>query len=266
MENYQNTIDELVQNLIYNDIKIEVLISAFQLLAKLFQNIISNPTEEKFKIFKLTNEAIKTKILVIPETVSLLKSVGYESTNDELMTYKSNDMKPLEFTVDLLNKKIVYLEYRLTRPKTPPKLVEKFNFGNNLIDNYGSSTTIASSVKLVGLYFSAHWCPPCRGFTPVLSEFYKEANKEEKILEIIFVSSDQDRNSFNEYFGSMPWIALDFNQRDTKDKWGKNLKVEGIPMLFIFKSDGTRISIKGREEVISTGSNVQKLINNWISK
>ena len=27
--------------------------------------------------------------------------------------------------------------------------------------------------KVVAFYFSAHWCPPCRGFTPVLKKFYE---------------------------------------------------------------------------------------------
>ena len=28
-----------------------------------------------------------------------------------------------------------------------------------------------SKKKLIGLYFSAHWCPPCRAFTPELVKF-----------------------------------------------------------------------------------------------
>ena len=32
--------------------------------------------------------------------------------------------------------------------------------------------------SVVLIYFSAHWCPPCRAFTPVLKDFY-----EVKLLE-----------------------------------------------------------------------------------
>ena len=35
---------------------------------------------------------------------------------------------------------------------------------------------------VIGLYFSAHWCPPCRNFTPKLSKFYEEANKNGKVI------------------------------------------------------------------------------------
>ena len=34
------------------------------------------------------------------------------------------------------------------------------------------------SQELVLYYFSAHWCPPCRRFTPMLAEFYKVKNSQ----------------------------------------------------------------------------------------
>jgi hypothetical protein len=35
-------------------------------------------------------------------------------------------------------------------------------------------------VKLLGLYFSMHTCPPCREFTPLLAEIYREVNEDTK--------------------------------------------------------------------------------------
>ncbi|GLV36728.1 hypothetical protein CBL_02437 [Carabus blaptoides fortunei] len=42
-----------------------------------------------------------------------------------------------------------------------------------------------------GFYFSAHWCPPCRAFTPQLVDTYKMLRKKDPGFEVIFVSSDR---------------------------------------------------------------------------
>ena len=66
--------------------------------------------------------------------------------------------------------------------------------------------------KTLGIYFSAHWCGPCRGFTPVLTDFYKN-HHEAKNFEIVFFSSDSNQQSFKEYFEEMPWLALPYNKQ-----------------------------------------------------
>ena len=81
-----------------------------------------------------------------------------------------------------------------------------------------TTASISQSAKAVGLYFSAHWCPPCRGFTPKLAEWYNDFKKSDKAaeMEMIFVSSDKDDASFKEYYGEMPWHALPFADRERK--------------------------------------------------
>jgi len=72
-------------------------------------------------------------------------------------------------------------------------------------------------VGVAGIYFSAHWCPPCRGFTPELAKFYKQM--KEKVgdkLEIVFVSSDRVEAEWKQYFAEMPWLSVPFSARDVK--------------------------------------------------
>jgi len=111
--------------------------------------------------------------------------------------------------------------------------------------------------KYVALYFSAHWCPPCRGFTPKLAEWYTKSLKE-KGLEVVFVSSDKDEKSFSEYFAEQPWLALPFSDRTKKAELSKQFKVQGIPTLVILNKDGTVITTKGRAAVTEdqTGENL----------
>lgn len=106
-----------------------------------------------------------------------------------------------------------------------------------------------SNKKVVGIYFSAHWCPPCRGFTPKLAEWYK-ADLQKKGMEIVFVSSDRDEKAFKDYFAEMPWLALPYDARDIKEKLSKKFKVQGIPSFVILDAvTANVITLKGREAV-----------------
>jgi len=130
--------------------------------------------------------------------------------------------------------------------------------GDTLQSKEGSvNTSEILKDKYVALYFSAHWCPPCRGFTPKLAEWYTKSLKE-KGLEIVFVSSDRDEKSFNEYFAEQPWLALPFSDRTKKAELSKQFKVQGIPTLVILNKDGTVITTKGRAAVTEdqTGENL----------
>lgn len=127
-------------------------------------------------------------------------------------------------------------------------------FGPELLRSDG---TAAPTVELlavktaVGIYFSAHWCPPCRQFTPQLAERYKALLAANKELEIVFVSSDREEASFHDYFSSMPWTALPFSARDIKAQLSSKFGVSGIPSLVFLNSDGSTITRDGRRSVMS---------------
>ena len=105
--------------------------------------------------------------------------------------------------------------------------------------------------EAIALYFSAHWCPPCRGFTPKLAEIYKGLVGAGKSFEIVFVSSDRDESAFNEYFAEQPWLALPFDERKLKASLSKKYKVSGIPSLIILDGEtGEVITKDGRSAVM----------------
>lgn len=85
--------------------------------------------------------------------------------------------------------------------------------------------------KYVLVYFSAHWCPPCRAFTPKLVKFYNEQGGGTK-FELLFVSSDRDSAKMLGYMKdtSMPWIGLRFGSSKTADI-KRTYGGDGIPCL-----------------------------------
>jgi len=149
--------------------------------------------------------------------------------------------------------------YLTDYPWKPVKLSElecclTYLFGEKL-NNKGTEVSTRDTLvskDYVMIYFSAHWCPPCRGFTPTLAEKYNRLREAGKNFELIFASSDKDETQFNEYYNEMPWMALPFADRAQKDKLAKWFKVSGIPMLCIIDAKtGETITTNGRGDISS---------------
>jgi len=121
-------------------------------------------------------------------------------------------------------------------------------FPEKILDSQGK--TVSSKVlenKIVGIYFSAQWCPPCRNFTPALVEF---RDKNAKEFEVVFVSSDrsqEDQLKYMEKYG-MKWYALAHGS-DEANELKKKYEVRGIPSLVIVDADGKTITKNGRGDV-----------------
>lgn len=122
--------------------------------------------------------------------------------------------------------------------------------GSTLVGKSGDvATSDALKGKVTAFYFSAHWCGPCRGFTPQLAEAYVMLTSGGKPFEIVFVSSDRDQASFDEYYGEMPWLALPFSERERKNDLSKKYGVRGIPSLVILDAEGKVITKDGRAAI-----------------
>ena len=107
---------------------------------------------------------------------------------------------------------------------------------------------VLKDVELVALYFSAHWCPPCRQFTPFLAQFYEAVQESSKKMEIIYVSSDKDEQQFKEYFSLMGFKAVPFD--DDRNGIKTFHGVRGIPTLPLFSKNGAKLSENLRQEVM----------------
>jgi thiol-disulfide isomerase/thioredoxin len=128
-------------------------------------------------------------------------------------------------------------------------------FGDELVNAEKDDVSVdALAGKTIGIYFSAHWCPPCRAFTPQLVKFHNEMTRKGKPFEIVFVSSDKEKAAMFEYMEEMemPWLALPFGDSH-KAKLASKFHVSGIPKLVIIDENGNLITENGRGDVSKNG-------------
>ena len=125
--------------------------------------------------------------------------------------------------------------------------------GTKLLTQSGSvvdAETALADKKVVVCYFSAHWCPPCRQFTPMLKDFFEELAGSP--LAIIFVSSDRDEKSMRDYFAFHgDYFAVQFSDSHLGNALKVACSVTGIPLLAVVDKKGKMLHGSGRSDVAS---------------
>lgn len=126
--------------------------------------------------------------------------------------------------------------------RTPPASLIQ----GSLVDRRGRKVPASelASKDYVLIYFSAHWCPPCRRFTPKLVSFYNRHSKE-KSFEVVFVSADRSAGEMREYMKSarMPWLAVPYSSRSVRDRLRRAYAGRGgIPNLVLLDRSGRVLS------------------------
>ncbi|MBL8150682.1 MAG: redoxin family protein [Blastocatellia bacterium] len=141
------------------------------------------------------------------------------------------------------------------------------NLDNALVDANNNSVDLErlSNKKYLFVYFSAHWCGPCRAFSPELVKFYKD-NFKNGDFEILFVSIDRDEDAMLNYMKElkMQWPAIKFGH-----KYGRELRIKygigGIPSLILLNENDDILASSfengkylGSHRALSTYKTLQK--------
>ncbi|KAI6174532.1 Thioredoxin domain-containing protein [Aphelenchoides bicaudatus] len=118
--------------------------------------------------------------------------------------------------------------------------------------------------KLVGLYFTANWCPAYRDLTPKLKTFYDKLGAAGKNFEVLFVSSDNRITEYEECRKKQGnWASLEYN---SPKRWFtiSNYKAYAIPNMRIIKPDGSVIVQNAHTEIKNRGDNAEELFKEWL--
>mmetsp|Transcript_449 Transcript_449/g.892 ORF Transcript_449/g.892 Transcript_449/m.892 type:complete len:190 (+) Transcript_449:35-604(+) len=122
---------------------------------------------------------------------------------------------------------------------------ESFAWFQNLIRCEDGSEMPATELSntLIGLYFSASWCPPCQYFVHILAQGYRAIREVHgpQAFEVILVPLDVDEKLWELHMSKMPWLSIPLKNREVIVKLFTAHCITEAPRLMILDSQGTTV-------------------------
>ena len=114
--------------------------------------------------------------------------------------------------------------------------------------------------RIFCIYFAASYCGFCRNFTPFLTEFYNQVNKNsdkgdilknvyKRELEIFYVGLDQTSHAYYEFYNQTPFLHVPFDDPRI-EKLKARYDIKQIPTLVVLRPSGELITKEGKNQVL----------------
>ena len=131
--------------------------------------------------------------------------------------------------------------------KEPFKLMEMLGKATYVEHTPEQAMAQLKGKKIIGLYFTAKWCAPCRQFSPKLVKFRNEHKDD---FQFVMMSWDKSLKDEQAYLAmdKMEVPAVRFDDELIKEV-GNRFRVDGVPTLLIFDGEGKFITGNGQEHL-----------------
>ncbi len=177
-----------------------------------------------------------------PTRLLLLETIAREPTNralaEKMLDKLSKRLAPAPAVVE---HPVANAEPAASTDEPAEDVITRLVADELVVFSGGDFTDIAKNSftprKYYAIYTSAHWCPPCRGFTPKLVKFYTTMQESHgQLFDVIFCSRDKTGGEMATYMDEfkMPWPAIRYNKRFMLKQYAAN----AIPCLVIVDGQG----------------------------
>ncbi|CAI2363824.1 unnamed protein product [Moneuplotes crassus] len=123
---------------------------------------------------------------------------------------------------------------------------------------------LCKTKEFIILFFGAIWYPASKELSTALKKLYKEANAEQKNIEVIYISSDERPEQFEKFYSTMPWLAIEY-----KDKRKQGLKdryqITTLPTVIILNMNGDIVSSEARNDLLDLNQKTDHM-EDWRSQ
>ena len=116
---------------------------------------------------------------------------------------------------------------------------------------------------LVGLYFGANWCPPCRSFSPQLNQFAKDNASK---FSVVFVSADHTEDDAQKFAESKSFLIVPYRDA-ARQKLLQHFKINSFPTLVVLDTRNHECKVVTRwgRLAVQSESSPGALVNRWLA-